>query len=755
MAIYKCKMCGAQLEVDQGSTVATCAYCGSKQTVANADDDRKEALFNRASALRANCEFDKALLAYQSILAIFPNEPEAHWGITLCRYGIEYIDDPATKTKKPTIHRVSYESILKDSDYLAAISYADALAREVYQEQAQEIADIQKNLLAISQKEEPFDIFICYKETDENGRRTPDSVLAQDIYGALTDRGYKVFFARITLENKLGTMYEPYIFAALNSAQIMLVIGTKQSYFEAVWVKNEWSRYLDLMRTRPDRRLIPCYRDMNAYDMPEEFLSLQAQDLSKLGFLQDLTRGIDKIMGRDTVTPAQQTKIIQTDVNVEALLTRAEILIGDKNYEKADALLERALNNDPKNSQAYLLKLLIELGLSSIEELKNQPTNLAGNGNFKKAFDFGDSAQRSRLSAINEWIDRRNEEKRFEEIYRIASEYKSSGQFAEAEHAFASISGYRDATVQAAECVNLGKQEIYDRATELKERGSFDSAIEDYSKIRGFKDSEQQIAECEELKNKEIYDRACMLRDSGHFDEATALFMSILKYRDSDNQVDECDRMKEEARKETIYKTCLFDGEINPRIHGSKLRAACANLAKIPGYKDADQRLVEYERILKEYEAQLALEREEQARIKAKKAKKAKRIALFSGAGALVLTGALLLTFLFLVPESRQNNAKELIDSGRYEEAMAVLQENGSYGETNKLKTMVKAGEAFESKDYEKGMATEASRILLRSKSRRNRAISITKRKNRAIHSTAGFLIPIRFVQLMLTLPSR
>ena len=361
MASYKCKMCGAPLDVENGQTVATCNFCGSKQTVANADDERKENLFNRANALRINCEFDKAQLAYQSILSIFPTEPEAHWGVTLCKYGIEYVDDPATKKKKPTIHRMSFESILKDSDYLAALANADAIAKEQYQAEAKEIADIQKNILTISQKEEPFDIFICYKETNDQHKRTPDSVMAQEIYTTLTDKGYKVFFSRITLENKLGTMYEPYIFAALNSAKIMLVIGTKKEYFEAVWVKNEWSRFLNLMQTRPDHYLIPCYKDMNAYEMPEEFLSFQAQDLGKLGFMQDLTRGIDKIMGKDTQAVQQETRIIQTDVNVDALLTRAEILIGDKNYEKADELLERVLNNDPKNSQAYLLKLVIEL----------------------------------------------------------------------------------------------------------------------------------------------------------------------------------------------------------------------------------------------------------------------------------------------------------------------------------------------------------------------------------------------------------
>ena len=139
-------------------------------------------------------------------------------------------------------------------------------------------------------------MFICYKETAENGDRTLDSVLAQDVYDALIGKGYRVFFSRITLEDKLGVEYEPYIFAALHSAKIMLAFGTDYEYFNAVWVKNEWSRFLKLMANDNTKRLIPCYKGIDAYDMPKEFARLQAQDLGKVGAMQDLLRGIEKVL---------------------------------------------------------------------------------------------------------------------------------------------------------------------------------------------------------------------------------------------------------------------------------------------------------------------------------------------------------------------------------------------------------------------------------------------------------------------------
>ena len=294
MAIIKCKMCGGDLEIAAGVTVAECEYCGTKQTLPKVNDEVVQNLFNRANNLRLKCEFDKAEQIYEKILQENDTEAEAHWGIVLCKYGIEYVEDPKTFKRIPTCHRTSYDAVATDADYLAAIENADAVQRSIYEAEAKAIDEIQKNILNIVKNEKPFDVFICYKETDENGNRTQDSVIANDIYYQLTQEGLKVFYAAITLEDKLGQEYEPYIFAALNSAKVMLVIGTKPQYFSAVWVKNEWSRFLKLMKADRSKLLIPCYKDMDAYDLPEEFSHLQAQDMSKIGFINDVVRGIKK-----------------------------------------------------------------------------------------------------------------------------------------------------------------------------------------------------------------------------------------------------------------------------------------------------------------------------------------------------------------------------------------------------------------------------------------------------------------------------
>ena len=455
MAAFKCKMCGGDLIIEQGSTVAECEYCGSKQTLPKLDDDRRANLYDRANHFRRNNEFDKAAGIYEQILNEDTTDAEAYWSLVLCQYGIEYVEDPATHKRVPTVNRAQFTSIFDDDNYKSAIQYADGYQRELYEKEAKTINDIQKGILAISQKEEPFDVFICYKETDANGRRTMDSVLANDLYHQLTQEGFKVFFSRITLEDKLGTAYEPYIFAALNSAKVMVVLGTKPEHFNAVWVKNEWSRYLALVKQSGGKKvLIPAYRDMDPYDLPEEFSHLQAQDMSKLGFMQDLIRGIKKIAKADEPKAASRETVVVNSGNANAnpLLRRAFMFLEDGEWAKADDFCERVLDLDPENAQAYLVKLMAELHVRRQEDLPNCKQPFDRSNNFQNAVRFGDKALKDELNGC---ITHIAEICRKDSIYANARSQMTGNAVSGYEAAiktFSTISGWKDADEQINAC---------------------------------------------------------------------------------------------------------------------------------------------------------------------------------------------------------------------------------------------------------------------------------------------------------------
>ena len=458
MAVLKCKMCGGELNVSENTSVVECEFCGTKQTVPTSKDENLQGLFNRANILRMKSEFDKAAEIYEKIIQNDETQAEAYWGLILCKYGIEYVEDPQSFKRIPTCHRTSFDSIISDEDYKSALSYADSVQREIYESEAKEIDKLQKDILSIVNKEEPFDVFICYKETGSDGKRTQDSVIANDIYHQLTQEGLKVFYAAITLEDKLGTAYEPYIFAALNSAKVMLVIGTKSEYFNAVWVKNEWSRFLKLIKKDHAKTLIPCYRDMDAYELPEEFAHLQAQDMSKIGFINDVVRGIKKIVEHDEPKEAasKETVVAGNNANTASLLERAFMFLEDGDWDSADEYCEKVLDIDPKCAKAYLGKLMAELKVCKRAELENYYEPFDDNNNYKKTIRFADDELKDEI-----------------QCYAKASSYNkaiglmNTGIRENAENAIAifnSIAEYKDSEKQ----IELCKKNIKDKSGAIR-----------------------------------------------------------------------------------------------------------------------------------------------------------------------------------------------------------------------------------------------------------------------------------------------
>ena len=599
MAIFKCKMCGGSLDINNNETVATCEYCGTQQTLPKLDDDRKANLYDRANHFRRNNEFDKAMSIYEQILNEDNTDAETYWSLVLCRYGIEYVEDPTSRKRIPTVNRAQFTSIFDDEDYKSALQYADEHQKEVYEKEADIINEIQKGILAISQKEEPFDVFICYKETDNNGRRTLDSVLATELYHELKREGFKVFFSRITLEDKLGIAYEPYIFAALNSAKVMVVLGTKPEYFNAVWVKNEWSRYLALIKNGARKMLIPAYKDMDPYDLPEEFSHLQAQDMSKLGFMQDLIRGIKKIVEADApkATFVKENVIIGGNVSSAPLLRRAFIFLEDGDWNSADEYCEKVLDIDPENAQAYLGKLMAELHVKKQDELKDCSQPFDERNNYQKAVRFADDSLKSVIMGYIEHIIARNENRRLAGMYNRAKGLMSAAHtentYKEAGNFFKTISNYLDSAELAEECYNkaeeIKKDEILSKGNKVMTGtniSNYEYAIKQFESISGWRDADEKILLCkkriEEIKaeeeerrlererirkrdktvsivlfslvilvvafviiwNKVIipngkYNDAIELMNDGKYEEAYSVFRELDGFRDSNEKADE------------------------------------------------------------------------------------------------------------------------------------------------------------------------------------------------------------------------
>ena len=564
MAVFKCKICGGTLSFAEGSLVCECQYCGTKQTLPKTNSEQNNTLYERAEHFRRSNDFDKAISIYEQILNADNTDAEAYWSLVLCRYGVEYVEDPKSNKRIATVNRMQYTSVLADEDYKSALKYADAEQKAIYETEAKEIDAIQKGILAISQKEEPFDVFICYKETDQNGRRTPDSVLANELYHQLVNAGFKTFFSRITLEEKLGREYEPYIFAALNSAKVMVVIGTKQEYFNAVWVRNEWSRFLTLVKNGANKILIPAYRDMDPYDLPEEFSHLQAQDMSKLGFMQDLIRGIEKISAPEK---AETIRDVNNSFvgNTSSLVRRGFLFLEESEWESADEYFEKVLDQEPENAQAYLGKLLIDFKINRPEELEYLTKPFDNNINYSRIIRFGDENLVKTVQKYLKTIIEKIEKARIESLYITAVRTLTTAETVEdcllAEQTFEKIIDYKDSQAQIhtarKRAQDMRFSARYKFALGLMRGGKtasdFTNAANVFDEMPGYRDSEILRSQClekaQEIEKDEIYNKAIFLMSGNKVDDyknAVSEFEKIKDYKDSAQKIEFCNNKIEE-----------------------------------------------------------------------------------------------------------------------------------------------------------------------------------------------------------------
>ena len=382
MGGLKCKMCGSNLDIEDSITVCKCEKCGTSQTVPDIEDDKELKLFERAGRLRFNCDFDKAAGIYNTITDSYPEEAEGYWGLILCKYGIEYADNASGK-KVPVCHRISYDSVMDDEDFELVMENSDSESRAIYREEAKIIEETRKEYIRIAESEQPYDIYISYRAKDDNGDKTAVSEIAGHLYNKLTSARYRVFLSEAALKGKKQSDCEPYIYSALNSANVMLALGTSYDDYNDVWVKNEWNRYLEIAEKNKNKCLIPCYKDVDEYDIPKEFAGLKVCQLGNDDTFNNIMAEMANVVKQESVNqpapkpekaePAEEIELEEIEiiepVDINKLLDEGFSAISDKNWKKANKLFFHVLDEEPDNSKAYWGQLLVQQECTNAREM--------------------------------------------------------------------------------------------------------------------------------------------------------------------------------------------------------------------------------------------------------------------------------------------------------------------------------------------------------------------------------------------------
>lgn len=471
-------------------------------------------------------------------------------------------------------------------------------------------------------------------------------MIAQDVYDALTEKGYRVFFSRITLEDKLGTEYEPYIFAALNSAKVMLAFGTDYEYFSAVWVKNEWSRFLKLMEKDKSKHLIPCFKGIDAYDMPKEFAHLQAQDMGKVGAMQDLLRGIEKLMPKEQPAAAVQERVIVTggaDSKINSLLDRGNMALEDQDWASASKFFEEVLNNDSKNAQAYVGKALAAMQVQTLHQFMQKFIQVV----------LGDDchgpsetlsltpAREHELEILRRYtLPGYVEKEDLHELYEFDLTYHSevsnrSRDLQRVETRLNNQKGLmraeRFATGETAEMLAREKKFLFDTLSKRLEQAKIaENAEKTALQERYAEHLKQADQEAEELYQEGVRQRS---ED----------YQRLAQIAESSNDLDELEEAAEALDALEDYQ--------NSRQLAERCRS----------------------RVIEECKKQEAeAERQRELREKAAK-KRAVKIGIVVAIVAVVVVAAVMVTTKVIIPNAKYNDAVELMNAGKSQEAMGAF----------------------------------------------------------------------------------
>lgn len=270
---------------------------------------------NAWAALR-DCDFEKAAELFENIIFKDRSSHEAHWGRALALAGIIYVTDFHENRRVPTCNNITESSFLESRDVKTAIELAPADIAETYRAQAEKIEAIRAEWMRKASKEPPYDVFICFKDSDRDRglERTDDSYEAQNLYHALKEEGYKVFFSRESLRGKVSEHYEPYIYNALKTAKVMIVYGQNTDYFSAVWVKNEWLRFRNMIERgeKSENSLVVAYKGIDPADLPTGLRSRQCMNAAEFTFFDDLKAHIKSVIrasaNKQSATPPKPSE---------------------------------------------------------------------------------------------------------------------------------------------------------------------------------------------------------------------------------------------------------------------------------------------------------------------------------------------------------------------------------------------------------------------------------------------------------------
>ena len=268
-----CRKCTYVFAFPAEASAFECPSCGTMHARPRFHGEALDAL-HRAHMQLAACRFQDAAGSYQYVLLHNNASHEAHWGLTLCRYGVSYVREPQTGRCMPTIAFLQRKPIYEDEDFAEAMALAPEDMQAHYRQDAAHIAAICRTCLP----DEAPEIFICAKTLMPGSEQeTPDHRRALALAERLRHAGRRVFVSSEQERRDAPAVCEALTAHALRTAQVMLVVCSRPDWLTSPWPGSEWSRFMPrLDEDNAGCRLIPLlYDGFTPAQLPPAFVYRQ------------------------------------------------------------------------------------------------------------------------------------------------------------------------------------------------------------------------------------------------------------------------------------------------------------------------------------------------------------------------------------------------------------------------------------------------------------------------------------------------
>ena len=352
-----------------------------------------------------------------------------------------------------------------------------------------------------------YDIFISY-------RRDGGHEMARLLYEHFRMKGLCCFFDLEELgAGEFNVKLLDSIEASKNFVLILSPNALERCLNEGDWVRCEIEHAI-----KHGKNIVPLM--LSGFSWPENL----PESLAKLPFYNgvflvreyfdaSLSKLIDLLV-LDSATKAKATGTAPATAKagVASWLERAFIFLEDGEWKKADTYAEKVLDADPKNGEAYLVKLMVELQVEKRENLANLEEVFDSASAYKMLVRYASDALKKEIAGYIDHI-RATQEALYEDLYQKAVNDLANVRKKDAcggiANMFRSLGSYKDSALKVQECAarakELAAEEKYREAEALAAKKSVElltKAAEIFASLGEFKDAPERANECYALAKK-------------------------------------------------------------------------------------------------------------------------------------------------------------------------------------------------------------------------------------------------------------